>query len=55
MSLTKFNWPLNDFNCATDVGHKLQQLKWPTTEQGRGRGDEWERIALADAEALLAN
>lgn len=28
MLLTKFNWPLNDFNCATDVGHKLHR-KWP--------------------------
>jgi len=28
MLLTKFNWPLNDFNCATDVGHKLH-CKWP--------------------------
>lgn len=30
MLLTKFNWPLNDFNCATDVAHKLQR-KLPTT------------------------
>lgn len=27
MLLTNFNWPLNDFNCATDVGHKLHG-KW---------------------------
>lgn len=30
MLLTKFNWPLNDFNCATDVAHKLQR-KLPAT------------------------